>query len=258
MGYKRRRSSSPERAVPLDVSDRFDALAPEYDREVLLSEWLMRLGKRRKRLVEKASGHVLEASCGTGRNIEYFCLEDRASAILKGQWSRKSEIQSLTFVDKSPQMLNITSQKFAETWPEYQSARFAVADASSFSSLPPPPTGGYDTILQTMGLCSTPDPVALLKCLAASCRKPTLRDEGGKILLLEHGRGYYDWLNRYLDDSAPRHADRFGCWWNRDLEKILKESELEVVRVKRYHFGTTWEVELRPVMRIEELQKAPK
>ncbi|KAL9623672.1 MAG: hypothetical protein Q9160_002128 [Pyrenula sp. 1 TL-2023] len=143
-------------------------------------------------------------------------------------------------------MLEVTRQKFAENWPDHKRARFVVADASSLTSLPPAPSGGYDTILQTMGLCSTPDPVRLLKCLAASCRKPTLDHEGGKILLLEHGRGYYDWLNGYLDESAPHHADRYGCWWNRDLGQILDQSGLKVVKVKRYHLGTTWAIELRP------------
>lgn len=210
----------------------------------------MRLETRRKQLISKATGHILEVSCGTGRNVEYFDLQDPGEAALKGKRSRISEIQSITFVDQSPQMLDIARRKFREKWPAYKSARFVLADAEESEKLPPPPVGGYDAVIQTMGLCSTSDPVALLQTLAASCRKPTPDSrEGGRLLLLEHGRGYYGWLNKYLDDSAPRRADKYGCWWNRDIEKILAESELEVVKVKRYHFGTTWEVELRPTLR---------
>jgi len=49
-----------------------------------------------------------------------------------------------------------------------------------------------------------------------------------------------------LDNNAPAHADKHGCWWNKDIQKIVEESELEVIEIKRYHLGTTWWVELRP------------
>ncbi len=103
------------------------------------------------------------------------------------------------------------------------------------------PPNGFDTIIQTNGLCSTSQPAKLLSHLG-SIVNPT----NGKILLMEHGRGHYDWINRILDNSAPAHADKHGCWWNKDIAKILDDSGLEVVRVKRYHFGTTWCIELRP------------
>lgn len=216
----------------------------------------MRLDKRRKQLVQEANGHILEVSCGTGRNIKHFDLRDRGTAIVRNR-RRKHDIESLTLVDKSRPMLDIARQKFAEEWPDFKRVRFVVADASSLTDLPPAPPAGYDTIVQTMGLCSTTDPVALLKCLAACCRKPTSDHEGGKILLLEHGRGYYDWLNRYLDESAPHHADRYGCWWNRDLGQILDQSGLEVVNVKRYHLGTTWAIELKPSRGEEKRAERP-
>jgi methyltransferase OMS1, mitochondrial len=91
-----------------------------------------------------------------------------------------------------------------------------------------------------MGLCSTPRPVELLKGIGSICSKD------GQILLLEHGRSHYQWMNNMLDNLAPAHANRFGCWWNRDIGKIVDESGLEVVKVKRYHLGTTWWIELRP------------
>lgn len=97
-----------------------------------------------------------------------------------------------------------------------------------------------------MGLCSTPNPSALLAHLGA-----LLNRTGGQILLLEHGRSHYDWLNRLLDDLAPAHADRHGCWWNKDIGKLVKDSGLEVVTIKRYHFGTTWWIELKPKQEVQ-------
>jgi len=107
--------------------------------------------------------------------------------------------------------------------------------------------------------------VGLLKTLGRLCKKPKgydkkssvtedkygreeAKDEynGGRILLLEHGRGYYGWLNNVLDGLAASHADHYGCWWNRDIGAIVKESGLEVEYIRRYHIGTTWEVVLRP------------
>ena len=102
-------------------------------------------------------------------------------------------------------------------------------------------SAGFDTVVQTMGLCSTSDPVRLLRHLG-SLTDP----EHGQILLLEHGRSHYAWLNDILDSLAKTHAMKHGCWWNRDIKKIVEESGLEVVTLKRYHFGTTWWIELRP------------
>ena len=96
-------------------------------------------------------------------------------------------------------------------------------------------------MLQTMGVCSIADPVRLLRQMAS-----LTNSDHGRILLLEHGRSWYDWLNSWLDSSAPGHADKFGCWWNKDIGRIVEEAGLEVVALKRYHFGTTWWVELRP------------
>jgi methyltransferase OMS1 len=91
-----------------------------------------------------------------------------------------------------------------------------------------------------MGLCSTPDPAALL-CQLGRFVKP----DTGRIILLEHGRSHYQWMNNILDQHAPAHADRHGCWWNRDIGEIVERSGLEVVKMRRFHLGTTWWVELK-------------
>ena len=92
-----------------------------------------------------------------------------------------------------------------------------------------------------MGLCSDANPVQMLRHFGA-----LVNPDGGRILLLEHGRSHYAWLNRILDASAPSHADKYGCWWNKDIGQIVEESGLEVVEMKRYHLGTTWWFELSP------------
>lgn len=247
--------------VPEDVSDRYNSTAAGYDAEVELGETFMRLGARRKELVRMARGDVLEVSCGTGRNMDYYELGEKRGFDSNG----RAEVQgcrSVTFVDLSPQMVEIARQKFRSKYPDFTKAAFRSEDARkvhplSSSSTPESLEGSssnpeetnrwtysrphFDTVLETMGLCSTTDPVGLLRHLG-SITEP----QRGRILLLEHGRSHYDWVNRILDNLAPAHAHRHGCWWNRDIGQIIEQSGLEVVEIKRYHLGTTWRAILRP------------
>lgn len=113
-------------------------------------------------------------------------------------------------------------------------------------TLPAPPY--YDTILQNFGLCSVSDPQRMLANMAAM-----LQPGSGRIYLLEHGRGWYGWLNGLLDKFAPAHFQRYGCWWNRDIEAIVRKGEeevpgLEIVRLDRpltLQAGTMLWIELR-------------
>ncbi|KAI1363396.1 hypothetical protein F5Y08DRAFT_309590 [Xylaria arbuscula] len=116
------------------------------------------------------------------------------------------------------------------------------------SSSPPAAPQKYDTILQTFGLCSVQDPVSLLSTMASS-----LQPDTGRIVLLEHGRSLWDVVNGLLDRGAREHHERFGCWWNRDIEVIVAEAArripgLEILRLERPSWataGTHVVVELR-------------
>jgi methyltransferase OMS1 len=83
--------------IPDDVSDRYNRTAATFDADINLTEKLMRLGRLRKSLVKQSSGHVLEVGVGTGRNFRYYDL---------------GHCKSLTFVDKSPEMVAIAKTKF--------------------------------------------------------------------------------------------------------------------------------------------------
>jgi methyltransferase OMS1 len=135
-------------------------------------------------------------------------------------------------------MLQVARREFHKRYPDYQKVYFTIQDAAT--PLKAPSGGKFDTIIQSMGLCSHHSPVALLRNLGNACK------EDGNIILLEHGKSHYDWLNRILDRFAEKHAETWGCWWNRDVEAILKESGLRVVKLRRYHFGTTYWIEAKP------------
>ncbi|TVY16034.1 Mitochondrial methyltransferase OMS1 [Lachnellula arida] len=235
-------------ALQPDVSARYDDIAGSFDDKVEWTETLMGISKRRMELVGKARGDVLEVSVGTGRNLEgyEFSFSDK-----KRGGNGKGEVKSFTAIDKSGEMLEIAHEKFSRLFPGIVGVRWVIGDASVRSAIPAPPKSSdersgnkqgekYDTVVQTMGLCSVDDPVALLRCLG-----DVVKEEEGRILLLEHGRGRWGWLNGVLDKFAEAHAHEFGCWWNRDLGKIVEESGLVVVEAKRWHGGTTCWFELK-------------
>ncbi|KAJ5728360.1 ubiquinone/menaquinone biosynthesis-related protein [Penicillium malachiteum] len=256
--YSREVSKAQAMNTPTDVSDRYNNTAPTFDAEVEISEKAMRMGSKRAALVRIARGDVLEVSCGTGRNLEYYALGERRGTDDSGRAAILG-CRSLTLVDLSPQMVSIAEEKFKSLHPEYEDQEkarlvpvsFRAEDAATVTIAEPVKRHNangqdlkgpyYDTIVQTMGLCSMPDPVGTLRHLGE-----ITEPQNGRILLLEHGRSHYNWLNRILDNLAPAHADRHGCWWNRDIGAIVKESGLEIVEEKRWHFGTTWRYVLRP------------
>jgi methyltransferase OMS1, mitochondrial len=235
-----------------DVSSRYDKIATRYDEDIDLTEKVMRLDGKRKKMCQEAKGHVLEVSVGTGRNGRFYDLgkfgEGGKGAPQVRLKPKEGKIKSMTFVDQSQKMLEICSGRWKEQHPNFVGrVDFVVADAGVKGAVKPlSGTAGFDTIIQTFGLCSMTDPVDYMRTMSDLIKKPGTNgsDGGGRIFLLEHGRGHYWWINYVLDGLAKEHADRFGCWWNRDIGKIVEDSGLKVVGLKRYHFGTTWALEL--------------
>lgn len=180
--------------------------------------------------------------------------------------------------DTVPGLKKLMRRKRAEPMPESgvvvdvldSRVRLFIADAEQ--PLPPPPpnaaappdadAGKYDTIFQSFGLCSVSDPVKLVTNMASVLQPGT-----GRIYLLEHGRGWFDFLNRLLDETAEGHFKKHGCWWNRDIEGIVREAAqkvpgLEVVHLGRpllRQLGTTLVVELRvnPDAVVQKSTQAP-
>ncbi|KAL8817791.1 MAG: hypothetical protein Q9191_008076 [Dirinaria sp. TL-2023a] len=226
-------TQTPDSGLPVqdtDVSSRYDITAESFDSDVSFSEWFNGITRQRRLLVRKARGQVLEVSTGTGRNHNFYQLD---------------KCKSLTFVDLSRPMTEIAREKFKEAHPKYANATFITQ--SALDPLPKSITRGvkeegiYDTVVQTMGLCSNPQPTQLLMHLGKLAHP-----RHGKILLMEHGRSYYQWINKVLDMTAAKHADRHGCWWNRDISRYVEDSGLVVESMRRKHLGTLWIIEARP------------
>ncbi len=275
LSYRRSQAKYEEVDLPqnADVSSRWLDVSRDFDDEVELSEKVMGLGRLRGSLCREARGNVLEVSAGTGRNMELYRLDPLLMR-------RATRVKSLVFNDLSDIMLYQAQKKFEEAQEKLNGKRrftghvqFVVGDAGE-KGLIERPEGGFDTIVQTMGICSETEPVAFLKRLGELCRQPgesstgienkfiekeaqeiledlkkpkdygavgpeqegeqldaliveAEGDLGGKILLLEHGRSTFDIVNRVLDNGAKVHADHYGCWWNKDIEQVVKDSGLD-------------------------------
>ena len=254
---------------PMDATarSRFDMLAKIYDSKINFDERVIGLNLFRRRLLSHARGDILEVGVGTGRNLPYYPAAD--------------VIKSITFVDSSRPMLEQCIDKFeqykhrfipkrswwdawfkmsAESEPEINTM-FVHVNACRLVDVA---DNSFDTVVDTFGICSVApqkgpdplhcqhshshnekqeeeeDPVVFLNELARVC-KPD-----GKVLLLEHGQGTYPFINLSLEKGQVRHFDQWKCWWNRDIEDIVRKSDLEIEYISRWHFGTTYYIIAKP------------
>jgi methyltransferase OMS1 len=141
--YKKEVATSQSLNIPQDVSDRYNHTAPSFDAEVDTAEKIMRLGAKRKDLVRTARGNTLEVSCGTGRNLEYYELGERRGVDDQGH-AQVRGCRSVTFVDLSSQMVDITRRKFESRYPDFRLATFRAQDAGAVE---PPAAAPYYALL---------------------------------------------------------------------------------------------------------------
>jgi len=220
----------------------------------------------RSSLVPIAKGRVLEVSAGTGRTVEEYRFDKRIP--MPGEFRREG-VRKLTMLDASGEMLAQAAGKLSTrsgSSREESDASIAQAEAAAgraregtpaviwkceVSEVPvelivgdacrlPFSDGSFDTVVDSFGLCSVDDPVLALNEIARVC-KP-----GGQVLLIEHGRSEWDWLNAALDSSAQGHRKQRGCWYNRDITECLRRSNLELQDHSRWNFWTTHVVRARP------------
>jgi methyltransferase OMS1 len=104
--------------------------------------------------------------------------------------------------------------------------------------------------MQSMQYCAQCDGIALHRTLSLQVLRQAalLLKPGGKVLLLEHGQGTWDWINDKINNTADSHYKTYGCWYNRDILGIVEKSGLQVESVSRpwSHFGTTYIIVASP------------
>jgi len=212
----------------------YSQLAERYDREVVAGEKWFGVKHLRKKLVKHAKGKVLEVAAGTGPNLELYpsgC--------------------EVVVTDACPEMLALGKIK----WQKH--VQKLERDGKDVSSLPkmefelhdatrlPFPDHSFDTVVQTFGLCTYADPSSVLKEM-----KRVLKP-GGQILLLEHGRSPYGLVSWFLDKNSEEHARRWGCYWNRPVEQIVRDSGLTITELHRAGLGTFSSMVCKPAEQVK-------
>jgi ubiquinone/menaquinone biosynthesis C-methylase UbiE len=190
-----------------DIRRKYDKVAPWYDLVEAIPADFLGLKKLRRKLLKQATGRVLEIGVGTGRNIPLY----------PGSCN-------LTAIDLSPGMLEIARERAERLG---LVVTFSVMDAESLEF----PDQSFDTVVDSLNMCTFPDPVAALREMARVCK------QGGRILLLEHGRSDRGWLGRWQDRREDSHAKRLGCRWNREPLDLVRKAGLMPDAAERAFFG---------------------
>ncbi len=197
-------------------------IAEKYDRAARWYDWLegvlnlLGLRSLRRKLLQHASGKVLEVAVGTGKNLTYYPRDYRIIAL-----------------DLSIEMLKVARRRAAVL---SRPVFFLVANAEAL----PFADRSFDTVVSSLSTCTFPHPVAALQETARVCRA------AGKALLLEHGRSDRAKLGRWQDRHADQFAKPLGCHWNREPLELAKDAGLNVVRAQRSFFGILYRIEAKP------------
>ena len=251
--HQRMRAAQP--VAPVSEAERrsvFNSNSAKYDEEIATHEWLSGISTLRKKLAGRATGRVLEVGVGTGRNFDHY----------------RPSVERLVAVDFSAGMLDKAAARAADLgWQVHRAAGTAAAatasqyladfedddvataadgrrgrpalllEASVSSGLPFSDCV-FDSVVDSFGLCSYEDPTQALREMRRVLRP------GGRLLLLEHGASSWPWLTSMLDSSAPAHAARHGCYWQRRIADLVAGAGgLRIEQEQRRHFGTTYYIE---------------
>ena len=203
----------------------YDREAKTFDDAVRSSEYWSGIENMRASLAYGARGDVLEVACGTGRNFSYY---------------DPKKVRTLLAMDACDGMVEEARAKL-RTRDGGTTVREAIVTRGDSHRMRNVKTGSVDTVVDTFGLCSYEDAVGALREM-----KRVVKRDGGRVLLLEHGRSEYGWLSNILDHFADAHARRWGCYWNRDILKLIEDAGLEIVEKSTHHLGTTFVIEATP------------
>lgn len=198
--------------------DVFDGSSKKWDETVRWDEFITGISRWRRTMAQRAEGEVLEVACGTGRNFSYY---------------NSARVRSLTGVDFSRGMLEVADGKRAELGAIPLKLKVATSQKLDFED------SSFDTVVDSFGICSFEHPVQALQEMKRVVK------EDGKVLLLEHGASSWEMVQGMLNRGAHYHAEKFGCYPNRDIVGLVKEAGLFIEVDDRKHFGTTYSLVCR-------------
>jgi SAM-dependent methyltransferase len=161
------------------------------------------MASRRRALLARAHGRVLEIGAGTGLNLAYY----------------PTGIDELVLSEPEPAMRGRLERHLAQSGLDATVVP-ACAEALPFED------GAFDTVVSTLVLCTVADPAEAVREMRR------VLAPGGCLLFVEHVRAASPRLARWQDLLAgPWAAFAQGCRCNAPTEALLAR-ELRVVRVE--------------------------
>lgn len=185
---------------------KFDKQAEKYER--MRHHNLMK--KYRPLIFRDAEGEVLECAIGVGNNFLYY-----------------DNVEAVTGVDFSSEMLKFAKQEAAK-YPFRTELMEADIETLHFEA------DSFDTIVSSLSFCGYEHPVKVLNQLSVWCRP------GGKILLMEHGISRKKPLSAVQKLIDPLSLKVVGCHQNRNIEAVVKQSNLKIERIERFALGCVY------------------
>lgn len=157
--------------------------------------------KRRRAVVPRAAGSVLEIGIGTGLNLAHY---DR------------SKVTHLVGIDPASQMHRLAQRRSRQ-------ARLPVDVRTLSAERLPFPDASFDCVVCTYTLCSVSDPEAALAEVHRVLRR------NGKLLFAEHGVAPDESVRRWQRRMEPGWSRMAGgCRLTRDVPKLLSHARFAV------------------------------
>jgi ubiquinone/menaquinone biosynthesis C-methylase UbiE len=177
--------------------------ASMYDPFLALAE-RRGMATRRRALLARAHGRVLEVGAGTGLNLPHY----------------PTGLDELVLSEPDPAMCGRLERRLA------RSGRAATVVSAGAEALPFA-DDAFDAVVATLVLCTVEDPAAAVREMRR------VLAPGGCLLFVEHVRSASPRLARWQDLLArPWAAFAQGCRCNAPTEALLAR-ELDLVRVER-------------------------
>lgn len=168
--------------------------------------------KQREKVVPLATGTVLEIGIGTGHNLPFY---------------DPARVRRLIGLDPSGKSWELAGKRAAHL-------DFDVEFIGLPSEKIPLEADSVDTVLVTYSLCTIPDPMAALDCMARVLRP------GGSLIFCEHGKAPDAPVRKWQDRINPYWSKMLGgCNLNRDIPGLLAAGGFNITEMDRMYLPGT-------------------